>query len=67
MAAGDFLPDGLLAVERVARLVDVAECTNSPILIVPASGLSCPVIMRNNVVLPAPFGPMTPTMPPAAA
>jgi hypothetical protein len=23
--------------------------------------------MRNSVVLPAPFGPMTPTMPPAAA
>src|ERR1043166_4916661 len=34
---------------------------------VPASGLSCPVIMRNSVVLPAPFGPITPTMPPGGS
>jgi hypothetical protein len=33
VAAGDFLPDVLLVVERVARLVDVAELTDSPILI----------------------------------
>jgi hypothetical protein len=25
VAAGDFLPDGLVVVERVARLVDIAE------------------------------------------
>ncbi len=31
----------------------------------PASGFSRPDIMRNSVVLPAPFGPMMPTMPPA--
>ena len=28
------------------------------------SGCSCPMIMRNSVVLPAPLGPITPTMPP---
>ena len=33
----------------------------------PASGFSWPVIMRNSVVLPAPFGPMTPTMPPGGS
>src|SRR6266478_6469689 len=31
---------------------------------VPASGFSSPTIMRKSVVLPAPFGPMTPTIPP---
>src|ERR1700682_1533624 len=31
---------------------------------VPLSGVSCLVIIRNSVVLPAPFGPITPTMPP---
>ena len=30
----------------------------------PASGFSWPAIMRNSVVLPAPFGPITPTIPP---
>jgi hypothetical protein len=37
--------------------------TVSPISIVPASGASWPMIMRNSVVFPAPFGPMIPTMP----
>ena len=32
--------------------------------IVPESGFSWPVISLNKVDLPAPFGPMTPTMPP---
>ena len=32
-----------------------------------ASGSSAPVIMRNSVVLPAPFGPMTPTIPPGGS
>ena len=36
----------------------------SPIFNVPASGCSLPVIIRNSVVFPAPFGPMTPTIPP---
>src|ERR1035441_5237399 len=30
----------------------------------PASGCSSPTIIRKRVVLPAPLGPMTPTMPP---
>ena len=47
----------LFAVERVAALVDVGRaCTVSPIRSVPPSGFSCPMIMRNSVVLPAPFG-----------
>jgi hypothetical protein len=33
-------------------------------LIVPASGFSWPVIILNSVVLPAPLGPMMPTIPP---
>ena len=33
----------------------------------PLSGFSSPVIIRNSVVLPTPFGPMTPTMPARAA
>ena len=39
----------------------------SPIVIVPASGFSWPVSMRNSVVLPAPLGPITPTMPPGGS
>ena len=37
--------------------------TVSPTLIVPSSGFSSPTIILNRVVLPTPFGPMTPTMP----
>jgi hypothetical protein len=33
----------------------------------PPSGCSWPVIIRNSVVLPAPFGPMMPTMPPGGS
>ncbi len=36
----------------------------SPTRNVPASGCSWPTIMRKRVVLPAPLGPITPTMPP---
>jgi hypothetical protein len=36
----------------------------SPIQSAPPSAFSCPTIIRNSVVLPAPFGPITPTMPP---
>jgi hypothetical protein len=32
-----------------------------------ASGCSCPVSMRNSVDLPAPLGPITPTMPPGGS
>ena len=40
-----------------------ASCTVSPIRSAPASGVSSPAIIRKSVVLPAPFGPITPTMP----
>ena len=33
----------------------------------PLSGFSCPVIILNSVVLPAPFGPITPTIPPGGS
>ena len=36
----------------------------SPILSSPLSGCSSPAIILNSVVLPAPFGPITPTIPP---
>ena len=39
--------------------------TVDPMRIVPESGCSVPVIIRNRVVLPASLGPMMPTMPPA--
>jgi hypothetical protein len=41
-----------------------ASSTVSPSRSAPESGCSWPVIMRKSVVLPAPFGPITPTMPP---
>ena len=37
--------------------------TVSPIAIVPLSGFSAPMIIRNKVVLPTPLGPMIPTIP----
>ena len=40
-----------------------ASCTVSPIRSSPESGFSSPAIIRKRVVLPAPFGPITPTMP----
>ena len=40
-----------------------ASCTVSPSRSSPASGASSPAIIRNSVVLPAPFGPITPTIP----
>ena len=39
----------------------------SPTRSSPASGFSSPTIMRKSVVLPAPFGPITPTMPPGGS
>ena len=67
-AAGDFLPHGLVGVERVADLVDITELHRlADLAASPPSGFSWPVIMRNSVVLPAPFGPMTPTMPPGGS
>jgi hypothetical protein len=66
-AAGDFLPDGLVGVERVAALVDIAELHALADADRAGIRLSWPVIMRNSVVLPAPFGPMMPTMPPGGS
>ncbi len=40
------------------------SCTVGPIRISPESGFSCPVIILNRVDLPAPFGPMMPTIAP---
>ena len=52
-------------VERVAALVDVGELHRvADRGACRASGFSWPTIMRKSVVLPAPLGPMTPTMPP---
>jgi hypothetical protein len=38
-----------------------------PIVILPESGFSLPVIMRKSVDLPAPLGPMMPTIAPAGS
>ena len=64
--AGDLLEDRLLAVERVAALVDVRELHRRRRSVERRRrrGFSCAAIIRNSVVLPAPLGPITPTMPP---
>ena len=63
--AGDLFPDRLVGAKRVARLIDVADLHR---LAEPQRAgvglLPVPVIIRNSVVLPAPFGPITPTIPP---
>ena len=46
---------------------DLWSCTVSPMVMVPSSGVSLPVIMRNRVDLPAPFGPMSASTCPLAA
>ena len=67
-AAGDLLPDGLRARRgargsgRRRRAARSRRCAARR-----ASGCSSPAIMRNSVVLPAPFGPITPTMPPGGS
>src|SRR5207249_7438025 len=49
----------------VSRVCDTyASFTVSPTRSVPPSGRSSPVMRRKSVVLPAPFGPMIPTMAP---
>ena len=68
LVAGDLLPDRVLRVEVGARLVDVGElrpCRRSGAR--RASGCSSPAIIRKSVVLPAPFGPITPTIPPGGS
>ena len=64
-AVGDLVPDSFVGVQRIARLVNVAELDGfADFENRPRPALSCSVIRRKSVVLPAPFGPMTPTMPP---
>ena len=63
LAAGDLLVDGVVGVERVARLVDVGQLDRLAEGDAAGVGLLRPVSIRNSVVLPAPLGPMTPTMP----
>ena len=63
----DHLPDGLRIVEIVTRLVDIAELDRIADGEGAVVGGSPPVIIRNSVVLPAPFGPMTPTIPPGGS
>ena len=62
-AAGDLLEHGLVGIE-LARLIDVADLHGLAEPQRARVGLLLPVIIRNSVVLPAPLGPMTPTMPP---
>ena len=50
-------------VDPGTRLVDVGDPRRLPDADVPASGCSSPRIIVSKVVLPTPFGPMTPTMP----
>jgi hypothetical protein len=55
-----------LSVARLSRLWSTkAICAVLPITTSPLSGCSMPWIMRNSVDLPAPLGPMMPTMAPA--
>ncbi len=62
---GDLFPHVVLGIEMVAALVDDSpRCTVAPMSIEPLSGVSLPVMSLNSVDLPAPLGPITPTMPP---
>ncbi len=63
--AGDFLVDRLVGVESIARLVDVAELDRlADDQLADCRASSWPISIRSSVVLPAPLGPMMPTMPP---
>ena len=65
LLAGSFsaLSNGMALIVRTRE----ALIGFSTMLTLPLSGVSCPVIRRNSVDLPAPFGPMTPTMPPGGS
>jgi hypothetical protein len=54
----------LFAPLRVRFWSTYASCTVSPIFSSPSSAVSLPTIILNSVVLPAPLGPIMPTMPP---
>ena len=56
--------DGLLGIDSLKGQRIVMDFPSNTMRIEPASGVSWPVIIRNSVDLPAPLGPMTPTMPP---
>ena len=64
VAARDLLPHAVLRRQVGASLVDVRDLHCLPIRSSPSSGSSSPAIIRKSVVLPAPFGPITPTIPP---
>ena len=54
---------GVDYLENKGQPMGFSTSTVSPMRIEPPSGCSSPMIIRNSVVLPAPFGPITPTMP----
>ena len=58
----------VLPSSRLSRLWSTYPITTvSPTFKFPSSGFSTPVSILNNVVLPAPFGPITPTIPPGGS
>ena len=64
-SAGDLFVDGLVGIEGVATLIDVGERDRvADRAASPLVGFSSPMIILNSVVLPAPLGPITPTIPP---
>jgi len=58
VAAGDRVEHGLVVLQPSRDWSTKAILTVEPIFTLPLSGCSLPVIMRNSVDLPAPFGPM---------
>ena len=67
-AARDLLPHGFLGLELrrgFGRRIPASRCRRAGCR--PPSGCSTPVSILNSVVLPAPFGPITPTMPPGGS
>src|SRR5262249_55231889 len=64
VAARDILEHALRVLQVVARLSACAILTVLPMATLPLSAFSLPRISLNNVDLPAPFGPMMPTIAP---
>ena len=61
----DFLPDIIGGIKRVAALIYITKLDGFADFERAFVGLFIdPVIILNSVVLPAPFGPITPTIPP---
>jgi hypothetical protein len=63
-AAGDVFPDGLVVGQSSRCWSTKAIFTVEPMTTSPLSGCSLPAISLNSVDLPAPLGPMMPTMAP---